>query len=163
MCPANERQCYIVMSSLIGLVHAQITPALIYMDVVLGIKTSSGGVCWHNARGRVQNRKSNPEAVNPRECIVTANSDRLVLIMIITWQFQFSPMNVSILHLKYKYHARSESCFACYSHCHVTWCPLMTGIVALQFASSRDAVLVTRYLTPFISACLNSLNQLLLQ
>ena len=27
------------------------------------IKTGSGGVCCHNARGRVQNRKSNPDGV----------------------------------------------------------------------------------------------------
>ena len=37
------------------------------------------------------------------ECIVTTNPDRSVLIMIITYNmtFQFRPMNVSILHLKY--------------------------------------------------------------
>ena len=29
-------------------------------------------------------------------------------------------MNESILHLKYEYAARSESCFACYFHCYVT-------------------------------------------
>ena len=33
---------------------------------------------------------------------------------------------------------------------------ITTGIVASQCPSARDAVLVTRYLTPFISACLNS-------
>ena len=63
---------------------------------------------------------------------------------------------MSILHLKYDYSARSESSSACYSHCYVTWYPLTTGIVASQCPSARDAVLVTRYLTPFISACLNS-------
>ena len=60
---------------------------------VLGIKTGSGGVCCHNARGRVRNRKSNPEGVSPRdltycshkpECIVTTKPDRSVLITIIT-------------------------------------------------------------------------------
>ena len=90
------------------------------------------------------------------ECIVTTNPDRSVLIPIITWHFQFRPMNVSILHLKYDCRARSESRFACYSHCYVTWYPLTTGIVASQCPSARDAVLVTRYLTPFISVCLNS-------
>ena len=83
------------------------------------------------------------------------NPNRSVLITIITWHFQFRPVNVSILHLKYDYRARSESRFACYSHCYVTWYPLMTGIVASQCPSARDAVLVTRYLTPIISACLN--------
>ena len=133
--------------------------------ITWGIKTGSGGVCCHNARRRVRNRKSNPEGVSPRdltycshkpECIVTTNPDRSVLITIITWHFQFRPVNVSILHLKYDYRARSESRFACYSHCYVTWYPLTTGIVASQCPSARDAVLVTRHLTPFISACLNS-------
>ena len=35
--------------------------------------------------------------------------DRSVLITIITWHFQFHPLNISILHLKYEYRARSES------------------------------------------------------
>ena len=113
----------------------------------------------------MRNRKSNPEGVSPRdltscwhkpECIVTTNPSRSVLITIITWHFQFRPMNVSILHLKDDYRARSESRFACYAHCYVTWCPLTTGIVASQWPSARDAVLVTRYPTPFTSACLNS-------
>ena len=129
------------------------------------MKTGSGGVCCHNARGRVRNRKSNPEGVSPRyltycshkpECIVTTNPDRSFLIPIITWHFQFRPVNVSILRLKYDCRARSESRFACYSHCYVTWYPLTTGIVASQCPSARDVVLVTRYLTPFISVCLNS-------
>ena len=130
--------------------------------LIWGIKTGSGGVCCHNARGRVWNRRSNPEGVSPRdltycshkpECIVTTNPDRSVLITIITWHFQFRPVNVSILHLKDDYRARCESRFACYSHCYVTWCPLPTGIVASQCPSARDAVLETRYITPFISTC----------
>ena len=112
----------------------------------------------------MRNRKSNPEGVSPRdltycshkpECIVTTNPDRSVLITIITWHFQFRPVNVSILHLKYDYRAQSESPFACYSHCYVMWYPLTMGIAASQCPSARSAVLVTRYLTPFISACLN--------
>ena len=51
---------------------------------------------------------------------------------------------------------RRESRFACYSHCYVTRCHLTTGIVTSQYPSSRDAALVTRYLTPLISACLNA-------
>ena len=134
-------------------------------DSTMGIKTGSGGVCCHNARGCVRNRKSNPEGISLRdltycshkpECIVTTNSDRLVLITIITWHFQFRPVNVSILHLKYDYRAWSESRFVCYSHCYVTWYPLTTGIVASQCPSARDAVLVTCYLKPIISACSNS-------
>ena len=112
------------------------------------------------------------EGVSPRdltycshkpECIVTTNPDRSVLITIITWHFQFRRVNVSILHLKYDYRARSESRFACYSHCYVTWYPLTTGIVASQCPSARDAVLVTRYLKPIISACLNSILRFLPQ
>ena len=113
----------------------------------------------------MRNRKSNPEDVSPRdlthcshkpECIVTTNPDRSVLITIITWHFQFRPVNVSILHLNYDFRAGSESRFACYSHCYVTWYPLTAGIVTSQCPSARDAVLATSYLTPFISACLNS-------
>ena len=36
-------------------------------------------------------------------------------------------VNVSILRLKYKYGAQSESRFACYSYCYVMWCPLNDG------------------------------------
>ena len=91
-----------------------------------GLRPVLGGGCCHNARGRVRNRKPNPEGVSPRdltycshkpECIVTINPDRSVLITIITWHFQFRPMNVSILHLKDDYRARRESRFACYFHC----------------------------------------------
>ena len=138
----------------------------------LRYKAGSGGVCCHNARGRVRNRKSNHEADRPRdltyyshkpECIVTTNPDRSVLITIITWHFQLHIVNVSILQLKYEYGARSESRFACYSHCYITWCPLTTGIVDPQCPSARDAVLVSRYLTPLISACLKPLKRILQQ
>ena len=61
--------------------------------------------------------------------------------------FSISPVNVSILRSKYEFRARSESRFACYYHCYVTWCPLTTGIVASQYPSSRDAAIVTRYLS----------------
>ena len=71
-------------------------------------------------------------------CIVTTNPDRSVLITIITWHFQFRPVNVSILHLKYEYRARRESHFACYSHCYVTWCPLTIPVVKGRCA--RDAL-----------------------
>ena len=88
----------------------------------------------------------NGEGVSPKdltycshkpECIVTTNPDRSVLITIITWHFQFRPVNVSILHLKYDYRARSESRFVCYSHCYVTWYPLTTGVVASQCPSGK--------------------------
>ena len=76
------------------------------------IKTGSGGVCNHNAWGRVRNRKSNPDGFSPRdltycshkpECIVKTHPDRSVLIMIITWHFQFHPVYVSNLHIKGAY------------------------------------------------------------
>ena len=56
----------------------------------------------------VRNRKSNPKGVSPRDltycshkpdCIGKTNPDRSVLITIITWNFQFHPMNVSNLHI----------------------------------------------------------------
>ena len=83
------------------------------------------------------------------ECIVTTNPDRSVLITIITWHFQFHPVNVSILCLKFAFCARCESYFACYSHCYIT-----TGIVTPKYASSRDAALVIHYLPNLISTCL---------
>ena len=97
------------------------------------------------------------------ECIVTTNPDRSVLITIITWHFQFHLVNVSILCLKYEYGAWGESRFACYSHCYVIWCPLMTGIVASQCTSASDAVLMTCFLTPLTSACLKPLKRILPQ
>ena len=80
-----------------------------------------------------------------------------VLITIIRWHFQFHLVNVSILHSKYEHGAGSGGRFLCYSHCYVKWCPLPTGIVASQCLSARDAALLTRYLTPSISACLKPL------
>ena len=65
--------------------HLHISP---FSCLILWIETGSGGVCCHNERGRVGNRKSNPEGVSPRdltycthkpECIVTTNPDRLGL------------------------------------------------------------------------------------
>ena len=108
------------------------------------IKTSSGGVCCHNAQGHMGNSKSNPKGVRLRdrthcshkpECIVTINPDRSVLIMITTWHFQFHPVDVSISLLK----GEARVIFTWYSHCYVTWCPLRTGIVTSQYPLSRNA------------------------
>ena len=66
-------------------------------------------------------------------------------------------MDVRIPHLNDDHRGRSESHFACYSHCYVTRRPLATGNCCLTMPSSRDAVLVTRYLEPFISKCLNAI------
>ena len=85
--------------------------------------------------------------------------DRSDLITIITWHFQFHLVNVSILHWKYEYGARSKSRFVCYSHCNVTWFPLTTGTVASQCPSARGVALVTRYLIPLISAYLKPLKE----
>ena len=137
---------------------------------VYWIKTNSGGVCCHNAWGHMRNKKSNPKADRPRDstycshkpqCIVPTNPDRSVLITIITWCFQFHPVNVSILPLNYEYGARSESHFACYSHCYVMWSLLTMGIVASQCPSARDAALEMHYLTPVISACWKALEIIL--
>ena len=130
-----------------------LTTVIVVVHSTAGMRRAGGSASCHHARDRVRNRKSNPEGVSPRdlmycshkpECMVTTNPDSSVSISIITWHFQFHPVNVSILHLKYEYRAWSESRFACYSHCYVTWCPLTTGIVASQFPSSRDAALVKR-------------------
>ena len=48
----------------------------------------------------------------------------------------------------------SYSFFMICSHCHLTWCPLTTEIVASQCPSSRDAVLMTPYIIPVILVCL---------
>ena len=126
-------------------------------------------VCCHNARGRVRNRKYNPEGprdltycLHKPECIVTTNHNRSVLIRIIT-HYKFRPVNVSIPHLKSEYHVWSESRFACYFHSYITWWPLTMGIVTSQFPSSREAAFVTHCLTPFTLACLNSIKRFLLQ
>ena len=42
-----------------------------------------------------------------------------------------------------------EPCFMSYSHCYVTWCPLMTRIIASQFPSSMDALPVACYFIPW--------------
>ena len=84
-----------------------------------------------------------------RQSIVTTDRDRSVLITIITWHVQFHLANVSILHLKYVYGARSESRFACftlYLPCHVV--PLKNEHYRLQMPvikglCARDAQLHT--------------------
>ena len=50
-----------------------------------------------------------------------------------------------------------------FSHCYATWCPLTTGIVASQYPSSRDAVLVRRCLVPLILVYLNTVKATLPQ
>ena len=72
-------------------------------------------------------------------------------------------MDVRIPHLNDDHRGRSVSHFAYYSHCYVTWRPLATGYCCLTMPSSRDAVLVTRYLEPFISKCLNAVKIILTQ
>ena len=64
---------------------------------------------------------------------------------------------------KKRIYARCESRFTRSPHCYVTWCPLTTGIVASQYPSPRDAVLVRRCVTPLISACLNTAKVILPQ
>ena len=48
-------------------------------------------------------------------------------------------MNVNIFQLKGEYGAWSENSFACFSHCYIMCCPLMTEIVTSQYPLSRDA------------------------
>ena len=133
------------------------------------VKTGSAGVSSHVARGRVRHSKSNPEAVRPMdftccshkpECIVSSCPDKSILITTITWQFQFHLVNVSIRHLRYEYRARSESRFACCSHCYITWCPLTTGSVVSQCPSSKDVSPVNVASHPLISASSNPLKRI---
>ena len=137
--------------------------------ILKGLRHQFCRFCCHNARGRVRNRKYNPEGprdltycLHKPECIVTTNHNRSVLIRIIT-HYKFRPVNVSIPHLKSEYHVWSESRFACYFHSNITWWPLTMGIVTSQFPSSREAAFVTHCLTPFTLACLNSIKRFLLQ
>ena len=74
--------------------------------VTSGIKTGSGDVCCHSARGHVRTGRLNPEAVRSRdwtycshkpECIVTTNLARPVLVTIIRWLFNFKPWMYSAL------------------------------------------------------------------
>ena len=97
------------------------------------IKAGSGGVYCHNARGRMQTGGPIPRPlgrgigriVRPSPSALWQQTPpEPVLITIITWHFQFHPMNVSILHLKGEYDVQSESLFPWYSHCYVTWCLL---------------------------------------
>ena len=50
--------------------------------------------------------------------------------------------------------ACSESRFTCSFHCYVTWCSLTMAIVASKYLSSRDVVVVMRYLIPCFFMCL---------
>ena len=81
-------------------------------------------------------------------------------MMLVTWHFSFSPMNVSILHFKGKYGARSGSRFTCYSHCYVIKCPLMMGIVRQH---QGTLCFMTSYFISFTSACLNVVKTILLR
>ena len=85
-----------------------------------------------------------------------------ILISIITWHFQFHLVNVSILHLKYKYMLEVKAVLRA-TTIVTSRCPLMTGIVASQCLLARDAVLMTCNLTPLISACLKPLKIILPQ
>ena len=93
--------------------------------VVSVIKTGSGGVCCHNARGRVRTGspiprplgwgigrtvRTSPSASDNKPRQIGLNHDYNVI-------FSISPVTVSNLYLKSEYGARSKSRFACYSHC----------------------------------------------
>ena len=72
--------------------------------------------------------------------------------------FSISTLNVSILKQKGEYGTQSESRFTCCSHCYVMWCSLTMGIVASQFSSSRDTLILTPFLKPLTLACLNAID-----
>ena len=61
----------------------------------------SAMVCCHNAQGYVQIGSPNPEPVGRciertvRHCIVTTKPGRPVIIMTVTWHFQYSLMNIN--------------------------------------------------------------------
>ena len=78
--------------------------------------------------------------------------------------FLFHPLNVSSIHVKGAYVLEAKAMSrASPIVCYVTWCPLTTGIVALQYPSSREAVLVRRCPTPLISVRLNTVKATLPQ
>ena len=80
-----------------------------------------------------------PQRGHDIECIGKTNPDRSVLITIITWHFQFHPVNVSNLLVKGTYVLETRAVSP--APPIVTWYPLTTGIVASQYPSTRDAVL----------------------
>ena len=142
-----------------------------FMLNVWGIKGDSGEGCC-NALGLVRLVRPIPRALGlgigrtgrtSRSVLWQQNPKKSVLITIITWHFQFQPVNDNILHLISGYHVWSESRVACYSHCYATWCRLRTWIVASQSPSSRDLMLVTHYFTPLRSAHLITKKAILLQ
>ena len=51
MCPANKRQCYIVMSSLIGWAHTQNDPC-IFHHTLQGCFSGTGDIIWLKNRGK---------------------------------------------------------------------------------------------------------------
>ena len=88
------------------------------------------------------------------ECIVTAKPDRSVLITVKTWHFQFHLswlLVFSIQNTNKLVEARGVSRTSPIATSRGA-CSLKRGIVASQSSSSRDAALMTRYLTLLISA-----------
>ena len=84
------------------------------------VVTRHEGTCKQQVKSWGRRSRDLMNCSHEPECIVTTNLDRSVLIMIITWRFQYRLVNVSILHLKFEYGAGSNSQFRCYSHCYVT-------------------------------------------
>ena len=75
--------------------------------------------------------------------MLTTNPDRSVIIKIITWHFQFHPVNVSIPHLKYECGARSDSHFACFSHCYDCYEMIYIHVIQLHGASVGPVSILT--------------------
>ena len=122
-------------------------------------------LCNFHSRGCLPNKKSNPEGFDVlfAEARVHRDNEPRQIGLNHDFHLQFHFVNVSIIHLKYEYLARSERRFAWCSYCYVIWCPLTTGIVAPQCLSSKDAALVTHYLPPLISVSLNTLKRFIHQ
>ena len=103
----------------------------------------------HNARGRVRNRKSDPEDVLFAWAWV--HCDNRSQQIGLTHDYSMTILSRECWYSPIKRRIRSDSRFACYSHSYGTWCTLTTGVADSQCPWSRNAVLVTRYLKPFIS------------
>ena len=136
---------------------------------VCRIKTGSGGVCCHNARGRVRNRKSNPDGVAGGiwRTVRTSPSDnkprQIGLNHNYNMTFLISPHGCPYSQLKWRSSRSKREPFRMLLPLLRHVAPLATGNCCLKISSSRDAVLVTRYLEPFISKCLNAVKIILTQ
>ena len=135
------------------------------------IKTGSGGVCCHNARGRMRNRKSNPDGlaggiwrtVRTSPSALWQQTRQIGLNHNYNMAFLISPHGCPYSPCKWRSSRSKREPFRMLLPLLGHVAPLATGNCCLTMPSSRDAVLVTRYLEPFTSKCLNAVKIILTQ